>query len=122
MSGIPSENQKVLQEMSWEARLERARAQRESVLRAKAAESNEPKPLVDKSALRPPDPSEPAEGNAPPTTPADMFVFGPAPENLNAPKADPAAKPEPASKAAGTAGPLANTVGWARLEPITCRA
>ncbi|MDF0594977.1 hypothetical protein [Psychromarinibacter halotolerans] len=91
--------------MSWEARLERARAQRESVLRAKAAEGNEPKPLVDKSALRPPDPSEPAEGNAPPTTPADMFVFGPAPENPKAPKADPAAKPEPASKAAGTAGP-----------------
>ncbi|MAQ82542.1 MAG: hypothetical protein CMH12_04845 [Maritimibacter sp.] len=91
--------------MSWEARLERARAQRESVLRAKAAEGNEPKPLVDKSALRPPDPSEPAEGNVPPTTPADMFVFGPAPENPNAPKADPAAKPEPASKAAGTAGP-----------------
>ena len=24
--------------------------------------------------------------------------------------------------AAGAAGPLANTVGWARLEPITCRA
>lgn len=127
MSEIPAENKQALQEINWEARLRKARARRESVLRAKAAGQESPNdpPYQDTAAQETPKklvvPKVSLAKNRA-TKPATAAPHGPAIDELvftPAPKPAPTPPPSPKTPTANPRETVASHVPTAdRVVPV----